>query len=165
MRSKGQRAMGEGQRAKGKGQKAIGKGQRAKGKRQRAGEAGLSLVEATIILAVLAALTSVLAPSIGGFVSDAQQTTAKKDAETIASALTQMLVDVGEAWFLIDGNGAAATNPPSHVVANRVDLLVGDGKTPTVGVARLTAGADWDDAVDNAAVQRLEYFLVANTPG
>jgi hypothetical protein len=45
-----------------------------------------------------------------------------------------------------------------------VDLLVGSGAVPTVSVARSTAGTDWDDAVNDAAVQRLEYFLVQNTP-
>jgi hypothetical protein len=45
-----------------------------------------------------------------------------------------------------------------------VDLLVGSGAVPAVSVARATAGADWDDPVDNAAVQRLDYFLVQNTP-
>src|SRR6185503_8863061 len=62
------------------------------------------------------------------------------------------------------GNGGALTSPPSHAAANRVDLLVSSGAVPTVGVARSTAGVDWSAAVDNAAVQRLEYFLVQNTP-
>ena len=129
------------------------------------GEAGLSLVEASIVLSVLAILTAALAPSIGGYVSDAQHGAARRDVEVIGSAIARMLSDVGESWIVRDGNGAAATNPPSHAAGNRVDLLVTSGATPTVGVARSTAGADWDDAVDDAAVQRLEYYLVANTPG
>jgi type II secretory pathway pseudopilin PulG len=128
------------------------------------GEAGVSLIEASIVLSVFALLTAVLAPSIGGYISDAQHAAAKKDVEVIGTAVTRMLTDVGEAWLLRDGNGAAATAPPSHAAANRVDLLVSSGAVPTVGVARATAGADWDDPVDDAAVQRLEYFLVLNTP-
>jgi type II secretory pathway pseudopilin PulG len=136
---------------------------RNKGARGR-GEAGVSLIEASIVLSVFALLTAILAPSIGGYVSDAQHAAAKKDLEVIGSAVTRMLTDVGEVWILRDGNGGAATAPPSHAAGNRVDLLVGSGAVPTVTVARSTAGADWDDAVDNAAVQRLEYFLVQNTP-
>jgi type II secretory pathway pseudopilin PulG len=121
-------------------------------------------VEASLILSVIAVLTATLAPSIAGFVNDAQHASAKSDVEAIGSALTRMLSDVGESWVLRDGNGTAATSPPSHVAGNRVDLLVTAGAIPTVGTARSTAGADWDDPVDNAAVQRAEYYLASNTP-
>jgi hypothetical protein len=129
-----------------------------------ASDAGMSLVEASIILVVIVALSAVLAPAIGSFVNDAQHAAAEKDVEAIGAAVTRMLSDVGESWVLRDGNGAAATNPPSHAAANRVDLLVSSGAIPTVGVARLTAGADWDDAIDDAAVQQLSSYLVQNTP-
>lgn len=138
-------------------------GDRGRGGRGK-GEAGLSLIEASIVLSVFAILAAMLAPSVGGYINDAQQTAAKKDIEVIGSAVARMLTDVGEGWMLRDGNGGAATTPPSHAAGNRVDLLVGSGAVPTVSVARSTAGADWDDPVDNAAVQRLEYFLVQNTP-
>jgi type II secretory pathway pseudopilin PulG len=128
------------------------------------GQAGLSLIEASIILSVFAILTAMLAPAIGAYVNDAQHAAARRDVDVIGSALSRMLADVGEAWILRDGNGAAATNPPSHAAANRVDLLVTAGAIPAVSVARSTAGADWDDVVNNGAVQRLEYFLVENRP-
>jgi type II secretory pathway pseudopilin PulG len=129
----------------------------------RNSQAGVSLIEATIILSVFAILAAALAPSIGAYVSDAQHAAARRDVEAIGTSLSRMLVDVGESWILRDGNGAAATAPPLHAAVNRVDLLVSSGATPTVSVPR-PAGADWDDAVDNAAVQRLEYFLVENRP-
>ena len=62
------------------------------------------------MLSVFAILTAVLAPSIGGYVSDAQQAAAKKDLEVIGSAVTRMLTDVGESWILRDGNGGAVTD-------------------------------------------------------
>jgi type II secretory pathway pseudopilin PulG len=127
-------------------------------------EKGVSLIEASIVLSVFAILTAMLAPSIGGYISDAQHAAAKQDMEVIGAALTRMLTDTGDAWLLRNGNGGALTTPPSHAAGNRVDLLVGSGAAPTVSVARVSAGADWDDPVDNAAVQRLEYFLVQNTP-
>jgi hypothetical protein len=74
-----------------------------------------------------------------------------------------MLVDTGEAWFLQNGNGGSATSAPSH--ANKVDLLVSDGNIPDRQTAETGPGTtDWNSAVDNAAVQKLEYYLVVNTP-
>ena len=46
-------------------------------------ERGMSLIEATIILMVLAILTSVLAPSVGDYVNDARQTKVKEDIEAL----------------------------------------------------------------------------------
>jgi type II secretory pathway pseudopilin PulG len=130
----------------------------------RRGERGMSLVEATVILATLSILTAIMAPSVSSYINAAQQTTAKKDVETIGSAIAQMLDDTGEGWLLRDGNGASATAVPSHAVANRVDLLVSTGSIPTLGVARLSAGTDWTAAVDNATTQSLVNYLVLNTP-
>jgi Tfp pilus assembly protein PilE len=127
----------------------------------------MSLVEATIILAVVATLAAVLAPSIGTYVTDAQQTTAKTNVEEIGAALERMLTDVGETEFLRDGNGATATDVPSHASTNRVDLLVTEGNTPSLSVTRSVAGTngtDWTTAVNNTFVQKLAYFLVTNTP-
>jgi hypothetical protein len=81
-----------------------------------------------------------------------------------------MLTDVGESFVLQNGAKTSTAAPlahgaPSHASSNRVDLLVSDGKIPAKysGIAR-GAGTDWDAAVNNAAIQRLEYYLVLNTP-
>jgi type II secretory pathway pseudopilin PulG len=132
--------------------------------RAKRGERGLSLVEVTIILATLAALTAALAPAVGSYVNSAQQAAAKKDVETIGAAIAQLLNDTGEGWLLRDGNGAAATSAPSHASANRVDLLVSGGTIPTLGVSRSTAGTDWTAAIDHGATQALANHLVLNTP-
>lgn len=124
----------------------------------------MSLVEATIILMVMALLTAIIAPPVAGYVRDAQEAAAKKDVEAIASAVAQMLVDTGESWFLQDGNGAAATNSPSRAAASRVDMLVSNGTTPPLSATARSAGTDWDDAVDHAAVQTLDNYLVLNAP-
>jgi len=125
----------------------------------------MSLVEATVILAVVAALSAILAPAIAGYVINAQEAAAKRDVEAIAAALTKMLTDVGEAWVLRDGNGAAATDAPSRAAGQRVDMLVSEnGTTPVLAATARSAGTDWDDPVDNAAVQKLDYYLVLNTP-
>jgi len=127
-------------------------------------ERGVSLVEATVILSVMMMLTAVLTPSVRGYVQSAQQASAKKDVEAIGAALTRMLADVGESWVLRDGNGATAPAAPSHDSSNRVDMLVSDGKIPAKYVARSSGAPDWDAAVDNTTVQKLEYFLSSNTP-
>ena len=128
-------------------------------------ERGLSLVEATIILSVPSMLAAVMAPSIKGYVEEASQTKAKKDVEAIGMALSNMRADLGDVWFVRDGNGAAATDPPLYTAGNRVDLMVTAGNIPTLGVARAVGGPpDWDTAVDNASVQLLDNYLIANTP-
>jgi Tfp pilus assembly protein PilE len=127
----------------------------------------MSLVEATIILAVLASLASILAPSIGRYAQDARQTEARKDVGTIAASLERMLTDLGETEVLRDGNGASTTDAPSHASTNRVDLLVSDGNTPTLTVSRATPnsnGTDWTTSVNNTFVQKLDYYLISNTP-
>jgi type II secretory pathway pseudopilin PulG len=127
----------------------------------------MSLIEATIILAVLAFLTAMTAPSMRAYVRDAQDTKAVTDAKTIGSALERMLTDVGETAVLRDGNGSASTDPPSHASSNLVDLLVSDGSTPTLTVSRATPnsnGTDWTTSVNNTFVQKLSYFLATNTP-
>lgn len=124
----------------------------------------MSLVEVTIILAVLAVLTAVAAPSIGGYMRDAAATTARADVEVIGSALSRMLVDTGEPWVLKNGNGGGVTLPPTRATADRVDLLVSSGAIPAVSVARAVGTTDWDDPVGVDVVQPLDYFLVENTP-
>jgi hypothetical protein len=130
-------------------------------------ERGLSLVEASIILMVFSALAAIMAPSVRDYVFTSQQAAAEADVQTLGAALARMLEDVGESAILRDGNGASATAPPSRASANRVDLLLTDGGMPTVDASAARPGAgvtDWDDSVDNAAVQLMDYYLVTNTP-
>src|SRR2546422_10432249 len=103
-------------------------------------ERGMSLVEGTIILAVISLLTAVMAPAINDYVVDAKQSKAKKDVEAIGMALSHMINDTGEPWVLRDGNGALATDPPAHTAANRVDLMVTAGAPPAVSVAGAAGG-------------------------
>jgi type II secretory pathway pseudopilin PulG len=88
--------------------------------------AGLSLVEATIILSVLSVLTAVVAPSLGDYVNEARQAQAKKDVETIGSGILQLLRDTGSRCLREVGTTDCTTT-------NRVDLLVSGGSDP-IGV-------------------------------
>jgi type II secretory pathway pseudopilin PulG len=115
-------------------------------------EQGMSLVEATIILMVLAILTSVLAPTIGDYVNDARQTKAREDIEALGLGVVRLVRDTGLP-FPVRVAGAA----PSKASTNRVDLLVSEGGLPTItagtGAPAAAAGylvqnaVDWNDPV------------------
>jgi type II secretory pathway pseudopilin PulG len=90
-------------------------------------EAGLSLVEVTIILLVLSALTAVVAPSIATYSNDARQVAAKSDVEAIGSAIIQLLRDTGSRCLRLAGANTTLTD---CTLTNRVDLLVSAGPLP-----------------------------------
>src|SRR5687768_4176294 len=122
------------------------------------GHCGMSLVEATIILMIIATLTAVIGPSIGDYIEDARRSAARRDTETIATALTRMLADTGEAWFVRNGartGTATDQGAPSHLVAARVDMMISDGAVPTLSATPRSSGTDWDDVIvsDTGAIQ------------
>ncbi len=130
-------------------------------------ERGMSLLEATIVLMVMSILAAIIAPPVGSYVRSTQHAAASRDVENIGAALGRMLDDLGESAVLRDGNGASAALAPSRAAGNRVHLLVTQGDTPTVAAPAVRAGVgvtDWNHPVDNAAVQLLDSYLVANTP-
>lgn len=107
----------------------------------RSGQAGMSLVEATIILAVLSVLTAVLAPALGLYLNDARQVRAKADVEAIGSGILQLLRDTGSRCLRLAGTTECTTT-------NRVDLLVSDGNEPAVTTATDVSGFDNDTAAN-----------------
>jgi len=91
-------------------------------------ERGMSLVEATIILMVLAILTSVIAPSAGDYINDARATKAKEDVEVIGMSIVRLLRDTGNKCLLKDATVACT-------IANRVDLLLSGSGTANADAA------------------------------
>jgi len=135
--------------------------------RVRGGDQGMSLIEATVVLMVMSVIAAILAPPVRNYVLTTQQAAASSDVENIGAALGRMLDDLGETAVLRDGNGSSAALPPSHATGNRVDMLVTQGEVPALDASAVRPGAgvtDWDDSVNNAAIQMLDYYLVANTP-
>ena len=128
----------------------------------------MSLVEATIILSVLALLTAVLAPSINDFANDAKRTKAAGDVQTIGSAIARMLKDTGETMVLVSGAVVGGAGP-SHALANRITMLVGDGLVPTVsGGAVGTSTTNWNSLTTDVSpkiVETIASVLIDNTPG
>ena len=79
---------------------------------------GVSLVDATVTLMVLAALTSVVAPSVADYVDDARQVKAAVDVATIGSAIEQITRDVALPCLSLSGSSCALDDK------GRVELLV-----------------------------------------
>lgn len=94
-------------------------------------QSGMSLVEATIILMVLALLTSALAPSISDYVNDARQVRVKQDCAVIGTSIARLTRDVGRC---LKASAAAGCTK-----SNRVDILYSDG--PDVVAEDLTGNA------------------------
>jgi type II secretory pathway pseudopilin PulG len=115
----------------------------------------MSLVETTVVLAVVALLAAVAAPVTARSVDRAKLTRAVDDAKAIRTATLNWLTDMpGYTGFTVDGAIAGTT----------VEMLVSDGDIPRETSA--TGAAEWDDVVDNTTgvVDFLERHLVTNTP-
>lgn len=133
-------------------------------------ERGMSLVEATIVLMTLAVLTAVAAPSINDYIQDARDVKAKEDVEAIGTAIHRVLRDTGLPMLVV-----SASTTPELGVANRVDLLVSSGTTPTLAAAVTSYNSpsngqnpvNWDMAPGNLSGVGVDTMLnqfVANGP-
>lgn len=93
-------------------------------------ERGFTLIELTVVLAVIVTLALVLTPSIANFINDSRVARARSDTQTIVGAITQFYKDNGfyPQWS-VSQNGGPGT------AANKVDLLVGPGNIPTASQA------------------------------
>ena len=100
-------------------------------------ESGMSLVEATIILMVLAILTSVIAPSMGDYVEDARQTKAKEDVEAIGTGILRLLRDTGFPCLSTEPVATASLTTACDL-ASRVEVLQSGGSMPGLDVAAST---------------------------
>lgn len=129
-----------------------------------ASAAGMSLVEATIILATLSVLTAVLAPQAATYVDTARQARAREDAKVIGDAINTFIGDNGEVQFLVNGSNGTASQPPTRPDANRVNLLVSDGDIPTLAAA-VAGDTLWTTAVNGTTVDTLSNHLTENVPG
>lgn len=121
------------------------------------GEHGISLIEATVVLAIAAILAGAAAPVASRTLDRARLTRAVDDTKAIKAAITNFITEfTGFVPFTTTGLAGGVT----------IQMLVGDGDTPrTLGPG---GSALWDDVVNTAAgvrVDFLERHLVTNTPG
>ncbi len=93
-------------------------------------ENGFTLIELTVVLAVIVTLALILTPSITNFINDSRVARARNDTQTIAGAVVQFYKDNGffPQW-------TAAVSGGAGTVANKVDLLISSGNVPTVSSA------------------------------
>jgi type II secretory pathway pseudopilin PulG len=122
----------------------------------------MSLVEVTIILAVVAMLAAVLAPAINGYIDQARQVRAREDTHVIGEAILDFIADNAERQFLINASNGTDSQPPTRPDSNRVNLLVSDGDIPTMSAA--LSETFWTQAVNSGTVDTLSNHLIQNTP-
>jgi type II secretory pathway pseudopilin PulG len=111
-------------------------------KRNVNAETGMSLVEATIILMVLALLTAVIAPSAGDYIEEARNTKAKADVEAIGLGIVRLVRDTGLPCLSKNGTSCAK--------ANKVEVLMTGASTtanlPASDVAAFSTSANFASA-------------------
>lgn len=114
------------------------------------GLCGFTLIELTVVLAVIVTLALVLTPSIINFITDARFARARNDTQTVSAAIIQFYRDNG---FFPQWTTASAGGPGTN--ANKVDLLVSVGNLPTEATA-----STWT----NGSTDLLEDQLLSNAP-
>ena len=119
--------------------------------RHRGGNAGFTLIELTVVLAVIVTLALILTPSITNFISDSRVARTRNDTQTVASSIVQFYKDNG---FFPQWSQATAGGPGSS--GDKVDLLISPGNTPSVSAANT-----WTTGTTGALIGQ----LMSNTPG
>jgi prepilin-type N-terminal cleavage/methylation domain-containing protein len=116
----------------------------------RRSAAGFTLIELTVVLAVIVTLALILTPSVINFINDSRVARARTDTQTLSAAIIQFYRDNG---FFPQWSTANAGGP--GLAANKVDLLVSPGNVPTVAVA-----SAWTTGTND----QLSDQLVSNAP-
>lgn len=112
---------------------------------------GFTLIELTVVLAVLVTLALILTPSIANFINDSRVARARSDCQTIASSIVQFYRDNG---FFPQWPAAVAGGP--GLPQGRVNLLVSAGRIPPESTPSFwTSGTS--DLINNQ--------LMVNNPG
>jgi type II secretory pathway pseudopilin PulG len=121
---------------------------------------GVSLIEATIVLGVIAVLSGVAAPSVSRTLAQGRLARATSDVAAIRTAIHSFITDNSFVPFTSNGANAGGDD---------LEMLVSDGDIPTLSTAVSALGGNnvaWDDAVNCCAgaidVDMLEDNLVTN---
>ena len=114
-------------------------------------ETGFTLIELTVVLAVIVTLALILTPSIRDSINEARVARARNDCQTIASGMYQFYRDTGffPVWKIAQNGGAGTP-------ANRLQVLVSHGNVPSEDVPSL-----WTTGVAGSLADQ----LVTNAPG
>lgn len=112
--------------------------------------AGFTLVEVVVVIAVVALLAAIMTPLIAKNIDDAKIGRAENEAQVIAAAIGNFYKDVGR-WPSMNASGAY----------NRVTTLV-SGNSSLAGTAINSNG--WVSSTSGATVDFIENHLLNNTP-
>lgn len=109
---------------------------------------GLSLLEVTFMMTLLAALGAAIAPTLAATVRNARTARAMLDAQTIRDAINSF-----------KGNGFSIfTSTGTQLALNQVEFLYSDGDIPEAG-----SSASWRNTTANSVNDFLEEHLVVNS--
>ena len=121
-------------------------------------ERGMTLIEATIILTVIAILTAAAAPVASRTIERSRLARAVTDAKAITTAVSNYVIDAPATFRQPRVQGNLGTSP-------EVDMLVSDGDIPPVGG---TGDARWDDPVSSVGpgivTDFIENHMLQNEP-
>ncbi len=112
---------------------------------------GFTLIEVTVVLAVIVTLALILTPSVANFIDDSRVVRARSDCQTIAGAIVQFYKDTGffPQWAVTEAGGPG-------VPRNAVALLVSPGNPP-----REEVPSEWT----NGPATLLSGQLMTDEPG
>jgi len=112
---------------------------------------GFTLIELTVVLAVIVTLALVLTPSIANFINDSRVAKARNDCQAIASGIYQFYRDTGffPVWKIAQNGGPG-------LPANRVQVLASRGNAPLEDVP-----TPWSTGAQGGLAEQ----LVNNIPG
>ncbi len=124
------------------------------------GLVGFTLIELTVVLAVIVTLALVLTPSIANFLNDSRTARARTDCQTIAAAVVEFYKDSG---FFPQWSRATDGGPGTFDA--QLDLLVTAGNAPRVeatgGLTEVGQVGGWVSGRIGAASDQ----LVSNAAG
>jgi type II secretory pathway pseudopilin PulG len=131
----------------------------------RCGAGGFTVLEIIVVLAVLAALGAIIAPSVVSMLTDADRTRAHGEAAKVASAMTRFVQDTGLWPFK---NNTSANKVPAKQ-AGDFECLFGSQGSGFDTTSDGTAGDTWTSGTMNCAAissvrDTIENHLITNTP-
>jgi prepilin-type N-terminal cleavage/methylation domain-containing protein len=129
---------------------------RQSGAQGRTRTRGFTLIELTVVLAVIVTLALILTPSIANIINDARTARARSDCQTLVSAIVQFYKDNG---FFPQWSRASAGGPGT--APSRVDLLVSRGNIPAEDAPSLWTTGKTDQLSNQLLINAPLYTLKA----